>query len=417
MGLLDYLTSKQRQTTPTQFNTLSDGLFWTYEKIGELSRPDALTLTNGYTIATQVGEVFFVIDTISEKVAKLFNDVYLSDKAGNEIKMPKSLEKLFAKPNIYDKSLTDLIYSFVFSELSDGNGYMYFKTAEGTTKITVDNVQALMVLNPEKVTINLKQSGQNRLTAAEISDYISNYRYDLTQDEIRPMFMLHSKSYMNDRGQSDYRAVSPLYAAKRNIDNLLAVYSARYNVYANNGAAGYISKKQSTAGMDAAFGDRDKILEDIKNRNGLVGDKNVVGISSVPIEFVSTIGTIKDLMPFDEWVADFLMIAGVFGVDKDLLPLKEGTTFTNKEVAEAKIWSDIATTYADDICADLTSMFNLPAGQKLTYKKDAIPFLESQRKTKLEGDAVVIDNLLRLKESGYDVDALLTKLIEQYGNQ
>lgn len=169
--------------------------------------------------------------------------------------------------------------------------------------------------------------------------------------------------------------------------------------------------------MDAAFGDRDKILEDIKNRNGLVGDKNVVGISSVPIEFISTLGTIKDLMPFDEWVADFLMIAGVFGVDKDLLPLKEGTTFTNKEIAEAKIWSDIATTYADDICADLTSMFNLPDGQKLTYKKDAIPFLESQRKTKLDGDAVVIDNLLRLKESGYNVDALLTKLIEQYGDQ
>jgi len=417
MGLLDYITSKQRQSTPTQFNTLSDGAFWTYEKIGEMVQPTALTKENGFTIATQVAEVFFVIDTIAEKVAKLFNDVYISDKEGKEIRMPKSLEKLITKPNIYDKSLTDLIYSFVFSELSDGNGYIYFKTADGTTKITVDNVQALMVLNPEKVTINLKQSGQNRLTAAEITDYILNYRYDLTQDEIKPMFILHSKSYMNDRAQSDYRSISPLYAAKRNIDNLLAVYSARYNVYANNGAAGYISKKGATAGMDAAFGDRDKILEDIQNRNGIVGDKNVIGISSVPIEFISTLATIKDLMPFDEWVADFLMIAGVFGVDKDLLPLKEGTTFTNKEIAEAKIWSDIATTYADDICADLTAMFNLPQGQRFNYKKDAIPFLESQRKTKLEGDKVVIDNLLRLKESGYNVDDLLTKLIERYGNE
>jgi hypothetical protein len=297
--------------------------------------------------------------------------------------------------------------------LTDGNGYLYFKVPEGAQRVTPDNVQAILSLRPDKVTINLKQNGRNKLSAATISDYIKNYQYAVTGDKILPEFILHSKSYMNDRSESDYRSMSPLWAGKRNVDNLTAVYSARYNVYVNNGAAGYLSKKTATQGMDSAFGDRDKIVEEINATTGLTGHRNLYGISSVPIEFTNTLISIKDLMPIEEWTANFLVLAGLYGVDKDLLPLVNGTTFTNKEIAEAKIWADIATTYADDVCSDLTAMFGLK-GSKLSYRKNRIPFLQSQRKTQLEGDKLLIENLNAMKAAGYNVDKQIAKIIESY---
>jgi len=420
MAGLDFLRRKKAEQPQqnARFTQLQDGSFFTYINVSEQSTQLILSNDNGYTIASQLAEVFFVIDCIAEKVAKLFDTVHLQNSAGKEVKMNSNMQRLFSKPNIYDGSLTDLIYNFVFSELSDGNGYLYFKCPQDTEKITKDNVQSILLLQPDKIQIQLKTTEFDKLKAATIEDYIDYYDYSLTNDKIKPKFIIHSKSYMKDRSASDYRGLSPLYAAKNNVDNLLAVYQARYNVYVNNGTA-YILFPQQRNQNDLAAAlnpaKRDDIIKDMNNRFGLTGDRQIKAVSDTPLAGLNTLVSIKDLMPLEETVANFLAIAGVFGVDKDLLPLKDGTTFTNKEVAEAKIWSDIAVTYANDICNDLTNMFGL-TNEKIAVKTDNIGFLQSNRKLELESDKILIENLTALRDAGIDTTMQLNKLYEKYGN-
>jgi hypothetical protein len=420
MGALDFLRKKQA-TAPQQtasFTQLSDGSFFTYLNVSEQILPLKLSNDNGYLIASQLAEVFFPIDCIAEKVAKLFETVHLENSAGKEIRMNSNMQRLFSKPNIYDGSFTDLIYNFVFSELSDGNGYLYFKCPQDTEKITKDNVQSILLLQPDKVQIQLKTTEMDMLKAATIEDYIQYYDYSLTVDKISPKFIIHSKSYLKDRSTSDYRGLSPLFAAKNNVDNLLAVYQARYNVYVNNGTAYILFPQQKNQNDLAAAlnpAKRDDIIKDINNRFGLTGDRQIKAVSDTPLAGLNTLVSIKDLMPLEESVANFLAIAGIFGVDKDLLPLKEGTTFTNKEVAEAKIWSDIAVSYANDICKDLTNMFGL-TNEKIAVKTSDIGFLQANRKLELESDKILIENLTALKNAGINTTMQLNKLYEKYGN-
>lgn len=385
--------------------------------------PDELTEDNGYKIANSVGEVFFVIDTIAEKVSKLFDTVYITDTNGKEVTMPKNIKKLIDAPNIYTSGISDLIYNYVFSELSDGNGYLYAKCINGAIRVTADNVQQLYWLESDEIDIKLNNDYRNYLKAVNISDYVDFYRYKKTGDEIKPTFIMHSKVTGKSRSNYSYKAQTPLYAVKQNIDSLLASYSARYNSFANNGASGYLcpdNNNTTTEGIINGIHSRDKILADINNRNGITGKRNFWGIASTALRFVNTLGTIKDLMPYDEALQNFLIIAGVYGIDKDLLPLKEGTTFTNKEVAEAKIWNDIAITYANDICNDLTMLFGLK-NQKFAIKTETVGFLQSNRKTELEADKIEIENIKLLKEAGIisesDIKQISNKLIDKYGNK
>src|SRR5690606_27522945 len=105
---------------------------------------------------------------------------------------------------------------------------------------------------------------------------------------------------------------------------------------------------------------RDMILADLQNRNGLTGDKNFIGISSIPMKFVKTLGTIAELQPFEETEADMVAIGGVYGVGKYLLPLKEGTTFTNQKDAEKHLWQNVVKGVCEDKARDLTKSYYLP---------------------------------------------------------
>lgn len=390
--------------------------------------PESLTEDNGFEIASTVGEVFIPIDIIAEKVGKLFEDLILVNDSGKEIPMPKNIQRLIDKPNIYTNGFGSIAYDSCFNELSDGNNYLYFKAISEAKRITPDNVQQIYNFEPNQVEIKLKGDQRDYLKAVELSDYIEYYEYTKTNDKINPMFIMHSKVSNKTRQNFSFKAQSPLWSVNNNINNLLASYSARYNSFVANGSAGYICPEvgsQTTMDVVQQINKRDAILEDLNTRNGITGNRHFYGISGIPLKYVNTLGTIKDLMPYDESLANFLIIAGIYGVDKDLLPLKEGTTFTNKEVAEAKVWNDIAITYADDLCRDLTNMFNLTVGH-FAVKKDNVGFLESKRKTEAEADKIELENIKLLQEliaqNGNSENIKLLeiakqKYISKYGNK
>jgi hypothetical protein len=403
--------------------------YWLNEACRSFFSPnecERLSEQNAYRLAWALSEIYFPIDAIADRVAAL---PFLVVNAEGEITEPPiRIRELLETPNPFATFSTNM-YDAVFNELADGNNYIYVKTPKSFKSITPDTITGVYVLRPDKVDINIKQSRPKYFDAAVASDLIESYGYnapgDNTTEKLPTENIIHERS-VNMREQGGLKAGSPLMAVKRNVDDLIAVYEARYKVYVHNGVAGILARKLSTKGDDvnALVNDpvtRDSIMADLKLRTGLTGNKNITAISSVPLEFIRTLATISELQPFDETRADALQIAGVYGVDKDLTPFKDGTTFTNKEQAEKNLYQNVVIGVANDKARTFTKAYALDkVGLRLMPDFSGVPVLQEDRQTGYKGDAQLIDNILKLKESGVTNDAdttsIINAIIERYKN-
>ena len=207
-------------------------------------------------------------------------------------------------------------------------------------------------------------------------------------------------------------------AVKRNIDNILSVYQARYNVYDKNGNAGILSKAPSSSNSSIQEAvdpvTRDQIITDLQNRNGITKNKNFVGISAIPLQFIKTLGTIAELQPFEETTENTVKIAGIYGVDRALLPIQGNDTYSNKPEAEKSLWQNVIKTMAEDRASDLTEMYYLPEELEFYPDFSKIEALQEDKKTALESDTILIDNLAKLKEAGQEVSNAYTNITDKY---
>ncbi len=197
------------------------------------------------------------------------------------------------------------------------------------------------------------------LNSLSVNDLIKSAKYyDTMQGIVLDLSRLRIDNIDSTRREtSGILSQSPLFKAYRSINNLLATYSARYNIYVNNGAAGYLVKKTSSnSDLNAIVDpiDRDKMLADINNRNGLTGRRNLWGVSSVPLEFVNTLSDIQKLMPFEETLENSIKIASVYQIPPELIPRKDQTTFNNKSEAERSVWENGLMSMVDTATANFS---------------------------------------------------------------
>jgi hypothetical protein len=416
---MGWFRTKEEQSQPVNYEKDKNGNHWYTLQLNGLTIriPTELTDSNGYELAQTVAEIFTPIDLIASKLQKLSNDIYFVDMQGNEQPMPNQIRAILDKPNPF-YSIQDIAYNFAFSLVSDGNSILY--TRSTGKKVTMDNITGLFLLEPDKTTIQLKSGRPKILDTIDVTDLVESYKYTIDSKEIDPKYITHTRYSMLKRSDNDFMwCRSPLVAAKQNIDNILAAYSARYNIFVNNGSAVIIAPKQGAgSGLEdsgsLAPNQRDRIVDDINSRNGLVGNKSVKTISSIPIEVHNTLATIKDLQPLEECLADMYMIGGILEIDRDLLPSKDGTTFTNKEVAEAKLWSDVAIPMANDFAQVLTSALKVKDG-RLMLRTNNVGFLQSNRKAELEGDKIEIENMIAIEAMA---DGEFKKqMVKKYGKE
>ena len=217
---------------------------------------------------------------------------------------------------------------------------------------------------------------------------------------------------------------SPLFKAYRSINNLLATYSARYNVYVNNGAAGYLAKK-STPGagnLEESINpvDRAMILKDINERNGLTGKRNMWGISSVPIEFINTLVSIQSLMPFEETLEDSIKIAGTYQLPSGLAVRKDMSTYNNQDADEKKVWENTLISLVDMVAGSFTKNFTLDkAGYQIKPDYSSVSCLELNKKEVENNYLLMLNNLKLIKEIApektTEVTAEIDKILLDYG--
>ena len=105
--------------------------------------------------------------------------------------------------------------------------------------------------------------------------------------------------------------------------------------------------------------DREATLKDINDRNGITGNRNLWGISSVPIEFINTLADIQRLMPFEETLEDAIKIAATYQLPSVLVARKDQSTFDNQKEAERSVWENTMMSVVDTVASYFTKVWML----------------------------------------------------------
>ena len=412
----------KRKASPGFAEQMNDGSWMTYfnQYASSLENDKLIKYKqdNAYELAMSVAEIYVPIDAIADRCSSVKYDIV--NRVTGEIYLPTgNLKRLLNNPNPFDR-FSDIVYQSIFSELADGNSYVYSKTPDSIKNPTIDNISNIWVLRPNQTTPILKKEISNPFLMKVISEVIESYKtYFFYEHNLDTRYIYHKTTLGIE---SNGKGLSPLKSCHRNIDNILAVYQARYNVYAKNGTAGILSKAP-TGGGGASLQEaidpitRDTMMKDLQDRQGLIGDKNFIGISSVPVIFTKTLGTIKELEPFEETLEDAIKIAGVFGVNKELIPKKDNATFSNQMIAEKSFWQNVVKSMCVDKADDLSKIFHLP--EELMFKPNfnGIEALQEDKKSGYEADSLYIDNIDKLKIGGSDMSKALLIIEEKYNGK
>ena len=401
--------------------------YYQVKNIGNIIMPEKLSDKNAFTLANSVAEIFFPIDFYADRISKL--RFFIANKQGREVASSElnrfvsdSINPLF--------QFSDLIYFHVFSLLSDGNAINYVSVPSTYSKVSASNITRWDVLQPNMTSLD-EYSNMSMLNASSWNEFIRRAYYSeggISREELKTNGLVINNYSVRKRSNSYVLASSPLWNANKSIDTLLAVYSARYNVYANNGAAGYLSRKLSGSGGQneayaAALMDgskRDEIIKDINERNGLTGSRNIWGISGIPIEFVKTIASIKELMPLDETLENAIKIASIFQIPPVLVPRHDQSTYDNQENAERNVWENGLLSMAKTVCSNLTKMFGLDKyGNYINFDVQNVSALTQNDGEKEDLIQKKLLNLEKLKQMNPDIDTtdLIIEIFNSYGNK
>jgi hypothetical protein len=390
------------------------------KSIGNIDQPLKLSDLNAFFLANTVTEIYNPIDFYADRGSKL--RYFIADKDNNEIENSE-YKRLIADINPLF-SFNDLMYQYIFSYMSDGNAITLITVPSTYRKPSANSITRLDVLQPDFLQI-AEHRNISPLNITSYNELIKSAKYnEMTQHYVVLEIPKLRFDHIDQTRRQDSLVLckSPLFKAVRPVNNLLATYSARHNVYVNNGAAGYLVKKQGNQNTINEAVDpttRQKILDDINERNGITGRRNFWGISSVPLEFINTLAHIKDLMPFEETLNDSIAISSVYQLPRELVMGAESTTFNNKAEAERSVWENGLMSMVETARYNLTRALYLDkVGLQIGVDYSSVSALsqnETENQTLIAQKLTNLQTLKTLQPDNKEIDKQIDLIIQGYG--
>lgn len=380
--------------------TIGNRKVWFYTRYGNVENViSEYRNENSFLLAKSLSEIYNPIDIIADRVSSVKYEL-VEKVSGNVVNKPKRLLALEERVNAI-QDFSSFIHDLTFTMLAQG-GVDVYRNKGGVRSKDIAFINSLWVLNPINSVYNYSKTvPRNPFDITNLSEVITSVETTfVNQHTIQAEDIVFSAD--NGFSFSDLQYISPLNAAEKNINNLLMVYQARYNQYKNNGAAGILTPKQHANTEFSQFepSERQDIIDEMNMKDGVIDGKNFIGVSGIPLEFIKTIGTIKELMPFEETLENQIKIAGVYNVDKELLPKKDSTTFSNKKDAEKFLWQNTIKPYCYKVATILNELLYIPQNQTLKPIFDEVEVLQEDREVSLKADLLELQVIEKLREMG-----------------
>lgn len=283
-----------------------------------------------------IGEVQYPIRYLTDRALK--GNILLKRFSDDSVVWDNEyVNKLMLQANYYE-NFKELMVEYIVMRLITGNAYIYADTEPIFSKALYKYCDRYFVLPSQDVFAELDFA--KTFTEDKVKYYTCTYLNQVRR--IPKELVLHIKD-SQDYDEETFKGFSRLLSQKYTLANLVAVYEARNVIYTKRGALGaIISGKSDQDGTQPLTPKEIEELQEKFQRNyGLRSDKNQLVISEAPISYVQFGKSISELQPFEETLQDAIQIAGIFGVNKELIPRKDNSTFSNQRAAEIDCYSNV----------------------------------------------------------------------------
>lgn len=409
MGLLKTLGFITKSATPVEGGQTDviDTAARRLQLMREIAATPYVANANFITLFNTVPEVAWPVNYIASRAAgakyvlKKFDDdsVVWNNEAVNRI---------LVKPNSFDTWYRTLWKHFAY-KLVTGNSFIKaaMSNAFAGAKTLYKWCDRYVTLEEPYVTIEYKRQMGDIYGVSDVEDVVQCYYHDYGQfvhRPIAPQCVFHDVDDTFGFYNGDpLKAKSRLCSVLKAISNLIAVYEARNVIYVKRGGLGWlVSEMADDMGSRALTStEKKQILEEADKMYGFGEGKYPYGISDVKLSFVRTNLSITDLQPFDETLADAVVIAGIYGIPPVLIPRKDQSTYSNQANAEKAVYSSVIIPLVQRFCQEFTHFLGLDQdGLYLDADFSGVDCLQAGKKEEQEVHRSIADRCKMEFESG-----------------
>ena len=332
-----------------------------------------------------IGEVQYPIRYLTDRALK--GNILLKRFSDDSVVWNNDyVNKLMLQANYYE-NFKELMVEYIVMRLITGNAYIYADTEPIFSKALYKYCDRYFVLPSQDVFAELDFA--KPFTEDKVKYYTCTYLNQVRR--IPKELVLHIKD-SQDYDEETFKGFSRLLSQKYTLANLVAVYEARNVIYTKRGALGaIISGKSDQDGTQPLTPKEIEELQDKFQRNyGLRSDKNQLVISEAPISYVQFGKSISELQPFEETLQDAIQIAGIFGVNKELIPRKDNSTFSNQRAAEIDCYSNVVMPLVNEFLDKFSHWSGLyDDGLYLSADFSQVDILVANRKEREEKNRII----------------------------
>lgn len=368
MGLLKTLGFITKSATPVeggQTESVSDTSARRLQLMREIVATPYVANANFITLFNTVPEVAWPVNYIASRAAGA-KYVLKKFKDDTVVWNNDTINRLLVKPNAFESWYRTLWKHFAY-KLVTGNSFI--KAAMSNAFVGAKTLykwcDRYVTLEEPYVTIEYKRQMGDIYGVSDVEDVVQCYYHDYglsVHRPIAPQCVFHDVDDTFGFYNGDpLKAKSRLMAVLKAISNLIAVYEARNVIYVKQGGLGWLVSEMSDDMGSRALTKEEKkqVLEEADKMYGFGEGKYPYGISDVKMSFIRTNLSITDLQPFDETLADAVIIAGIYGIPPVLIPRKDQSTYANQANAEKAVYSSVIIPLVQRFCQEFTHFLGL----------------------------------------------------------